>query len=57
MPKFYATPLGKEEHIRLFWDSWLEQKKLFCWVNTDRLFENVTTWDEILNERMVTYKW
>jgi len=57
LPDFYNTPLGKEEHIRLFWDTWLGEKNIFCWVNSDQLFRNATTWDEILNERMLTYKW
>lgn len=57
MPEFYATPLGKDEHIRLFWDVWLEEKKLFCWVDINRLFQDATSWDEIINERMVSYDW
>ena len=57
IPEFYATPPGKDEHIRLFWDVWLEEKKLFCQVDIHRLFQNATSWDQIINERMVSYDW
>lgn len=57
MPDFYASSLGKDEHIRLFWDIWLKQKKLFCTVDTARLFQGATSWDDIINKRMVSYDW
>ena len=57
MPEFYASSMGREEHIRLFWDVWLKEKKLFCWVDTMRLFQGATSWDEIINKRMVSYNW
>ena len=57
MPEFYHSPMGREKHIELFWGKWLRDKKIFCWVDILRLFEGVTTWDEIVNERMVTYDW
>jgi len=57
MPDFYDSPMGKEEHIRLFWDVWLKKKRLFCWVDTDRLFEGADSWDVIINERMVNHDW
>lgn len=57
MPDFYASSLGKDEHIRLFWDVWLKEKKHFCTVDTARLFQGATSWDEIINERMVSSDW
>ena len=57
MPDFYASSLGKDEHTRLFWDVWLKKKKLFCTVDTARLFQGATSWDQIINERMVSYDW
>ncbi len=57
MPDFFASPLGKEEHSRIFWNVWLEEKKLFCWVDIDRLFQGATSWDVIINERMVSHDW
>ena len=57
MPDFYASPLGKEEHTRLFWNVWLRERKKFCWVDTIRLFEGVTSWNEIIDERMVRHDW
>jgi len=57
MPEFYATPLGKDEHERLFWDVWDKEKKLFCWVDIEKLFRNAKSWDEIIHERMVNYDW
>ena len=57
MPEFYRSPLGKEKHVQLFWGKWLQEKKLFCWVDLFRLFEGATSWDEILHERMVNYDW
>jgi hypothetical protein len=40
--------------LRLFWDVWLEEKKVFLWIDINRLFQNATSWDEIFNERMVS---
>ena len=57
LPDFYATPMGKAEHERVFWDVWLEEKKLFCWVDIFRLFQNATTWEEIIDDRMVNHRW
>lgn len=57
MPDFYATPLGREEHERMFWDTWLGERKLFCWVDIETLFQNATSWNEIVNERMVDHVW
>ncbi len=57
MPDFYDSPMGKEEHIRLFWDVWLKKKRIFCWVDIDRLFEGADSWDVIINERMVSHNW
>jgi len=57
VPEFYATPLGKDEHERLFWDVWVEEKNLFCWVDIHKLFHNAKSWNEIVNERMVNYDW
>lgn len=57
MPEFFASSLGKKEHMRVFWDIWVKQKKLFCWVDTMRLFRGATSWDEIINERMVSFDW
>ena len=57
MPEFYRSPLGKEKHVELFWGKWLQKKKIFCWVDLLRLFEGATSWDEIVNERMVNYDW
>ncbi len=57
MPEFYRSPLGKEKHVELFWGNWLQEKKLFCWVDLFRLFEGATSWDEILHERMVNHDW
>jgi hypothetical protein len=30
MPEFYASPLGEEEHKRLFWDVWFKKGKSFA---------------------------
>lgn len=57
LPEFYNTPWGEAEHRRLFWKEWVERKKSFCWVNTDRLFQNAKTWKEVVDERMVSYNW
>lgn len=57
MPDFFASPLGKEEHSRIFWNIWLQEKKQFCWVDIDRLFQGATSWDVIINERMVSHDW
>ena len=57
MPEFSETSLGREEHRRLFWDVWLSQKKLFCWVDIERLFQNATSWNEILHDRMMRTDW
>jgi len=57
MPEFYESPLGEKEHTRLFWDVWLKERKLFCWVDIERLFQNAQTWDEIINQRMVSVDW
>jgi hypothetical protein len=57
MPEFYASPLGEEEHKRLFWDVWFKEKKIFCWVDIERLFQNAQSWDEIINHRMVNIDW
>ena len=53
LPGFAATPSGRREHERLFRDVWVREKRLFCRVDTDRLFANATSWDEILDDRMV----
>ena len=52
LPEFYNTSLGKDEHKRLFWDVWHEEKKMFCWVDIERLFQNATSWDEVVRERI-----
>mmetsp|Transcript_24334 Transcript_24334/g.49590 ORF Transcript_24334/g.49590 Transcript_24334/m.49590 type:complete len:185 (-) Transcript_24334:855-1409(-) len=57
LPAFYATPLGKQEHERWFWDVMVGEKKAYCWVDIDRLFRNARSWDEIVYERMVTHEW
>ena len=57
MPDFFASPLGKEEHSRIFWNVWFQKKKVFCWVDIDRLFQGATSWDVIINERMVSHDW
>lgn len=57
MPDFFATPLGKDTHQQLFWKVWLGEKKMFCWVDLERLFQNAASWDEIVQERMVNYDW
>jgi len=57
LPKFHATPLGREGHERLFWETWLGEMKLFCWVDIEKLFQNATSWDEIVNKRMVSHDW
>jgi hypothetical protein len=56
LPEFYASPLGEEEHKRLFWDVWLKENK-FCWVDIERLFQNAESWDEIIDHRMVNIDW
>ena len=30
---------------------------MFCYVDLVRLFENATSWDEIINKRMINYDW
>jgi len=30
---------------------------LICYVDLVRLFENATSWDEIINKRMINYDW
>ena len=57
VPDFYVTPPGRVEHERLFWDVWHGQKKMFCWVDLVRLFANATSWEEIIDDRMVNYNW
>ena len=57
MPEFYASPLGEEEHKRLFWDVWVKEKKKFCWVDIERLFQSAQSWDEIIDHRMVNIDW
>jgi hypothetical protein len=57
MPEFYVSSLGEEEHKRLFWDVWFKERKIFCWVDIERLFQNVQSWDEIINHRMVNIDW
>lgn len=57
MPEFYSSPLGEEEQKRLFWDVWFRERKIFCWVDIERLFQNAQTWDEIISHRMVSVDW
>jgi hypothetical protein len=57
MPEFYASPFGEEEHKRLFSDVWLKERKIFCWVDIERLFQIARSWDEIINQRMVNIDW
>ena len=56
MPKFYNSPLGKEKHIQKFWEM-VDKKKVFCHVDTDKLFQNVSSWEQVLNERLAISKW
>jgi len=56
MPKFYNTPLGKEKHIEEFWEM-ADKKKSFCHVDTDRLFQNASSWEQVLNERLTIFDW
>ena len=53
MPDYYKTPLGKAEHERLFWDVWHGEKRMFCWIDLFRLFENTTSWEDVIDDRMV----
>ena len=57
MPEFYALPLEMNEHKQIFWDVWVEEMKSFFWVDIQKLFQNATSWDEIINKRMVKYDW
>jgi hypothetical protein len=43
--------LKKEDHIASFWKSALNDK-VYCWVDTDRLFEKAGSWDEVLKVRL-----
>merc|ERR1712176_889704 len=38
VPGFFATNLGREEHIRTFWSS-VDEKKPYCWLDVQRLFQ------------------
>jgi hypothetical protein len=42
---------------QLFWDVWLKERKVVCRVDIERLFQNAQTWDEIINQRMVSVDW
>jgi len=55
MPSFSLTALGKEEHIRSFWE--LANKKEFCWLDIERLFQNASSWEDLLHKRLVIDKW
>jgi hypothetical protein len=57
LPEFHSSPLGENEHKRMFWDVWFREKRIFCWVDIEKLFQNATTWDEIINHRMVSVDW
>lgn len=56
MPGFFNRKLGLEEHIQWFRD-FVIKKKVYCWLNTTKLFEYASSWDDILHKRMVIDSW
>ena len=50
------SPSGTAEHVRAFWE-FADQKKEFCWLDIDRLFETATSWQDLLENRMVIDEW
>jgi len=56
IPKFYNTPLGKDAHTHQFWEMAIKNKA-FCRVDTDRLFETVSSFEQVLEQRLAIDEW
>ncbi|OEU09017.1 hypothetical protein FRACYDRAFT_249361 [Fragilariopsis cylindrus CCMP1102] len=41
-----------QQHSNWFWNIMVKKKKTFCWIDIDKLFHNVSTWEQLLNERL-----
>jgi len=37
--------------------NFMKEKKKFCWVDIERLFQSAQSWDEIIDHRMVNIDW
>ena len=46
-----------DDHERVFWDVWHGEQKLFCWIDLYRLFVNATSWQDIIDDKMVRHDW
>ena len=53
---FYLSPIGKDAHTQQFWEM-VNEKKLFCRVDTDRLFETVSSFEQALEQRLNIDEW
>lgn len=51
----YATN-HRQEHTDAFWKAATVQKK-YCWVDVDRLLEDATSWQQVLDERLTRDEW
>ena len=57
VPGFFRHPLlGKEALITSFWKL-VNDKKSFCELDLDRLFQNTTSWDDLLQNRLTIKEW
>lgn len=54
VPNLYASPEGEAEHRRSFWQL-ANDRKEFCDVDYDRLFENARSLDQILSRLNMTF--
>ena len=41
-----------QQHSNWFWNIMVKKKKTFCWIDIDKLFHNVSSWEQLLNERL-----
>jgi hypothetical protein len=44
------------EHTKQF-NKMIYDEKSFCWIDTDRLFYNVTSYKQLLEERLIINNW
>lgn len=45
LPEFYNSPQGEARHRLEFWS--LVDSKVFCWVDTDKIFEGKFAWEQV----------
>ena len=61
MPHFFHTPLGEQAHRQAFWhvtaNGTISTDNLFCSIDIPTFFGTVTSWEQLIEERMSIESW